>query len=130
MIKMQITSSSDSKEIAPIALAIYQLVNKLPITMRARNSNGVRIEDGKIIDYDYTGPVLEKVLEKGKLIHETPETGAYEGIPVVVVPLIEGDKVIGAIGIVDITRGVFSDIMQIARRPDLIKSETPKGEFY
>ncbi len=127
---MQITSSSSSKEIAPMALAIHQLVNKLPVTMRSKNSNGVRVEEGKIIDHDYTGPVLEKVLENGKLIHETPETGIYEGIPVVVVPVIEKDEVIGAIGIVDITKGLFSDLMQIARRPDLIKSETPKGEFY
>ena len=127
---MQIISSSDSKEIAPMALAIHQLVNKLPITMRTQNSNGVRVEDGKIVDYDYTGPVLEKVLKKGKAIHETPETGAYEGIPVMVVPVIEGDEVIGAIGIVDITKGIFSDLMQIARRPELIKRETPKGEFY
>ncbi len=127
---MQIISSSNSKEIAQMALAIHQLVNKLPITMRTQNSNGVRIEDGKIVDYDYTGPVLEKVLKKGKAIHETPETGAYEGIPVLVVPVIEGDEVIGAIGIVDITKGIFSDLMQIARRPELIKRETPKGEFY
>lgn len=127
---MQIASSSSSKEIAPMALAIHQMVNRLPITMRSKNCNGVRIEDGKIIDYDYTGPILEKVLKEGKLIHETPENGVYEGIPVVVVPVIEGDEVISALGIVDITRGVFSDIMQIARRPDLIKSETPKGEFY
>jgi hypothetical protein len=69
-------------------------------------------------------------LKNGKLIHETPETGAYEGIPVVVVPVIEGDEVTSAIGIVDITKGVFSDLMQIARRPELIKRETPKGEFY
>jgi hypothetical protein len=130
MIKMQITSSSDSKEIVPIALAVHQLVSKLPITMRTKNSNGVRIEDGKVIDYNYTGPVLEKVLEKGKIIHETPETGAYKGIPVVVVPIIEENEVTGAIGIVDITKGVFSDLMQIARRPELIKRETPKGEFY
>jgi hypothetical protein len=130
MIKMQITSSSNSKEIAPIALAIHQLVNKLPVTMRAKNSNGVRIEDGKIVDYDYTGPLLEKVLNTGKLIHETPEIGVYEGIPVVVVPVIEGNEVTSAIGIVDITKGVFSDLMQIARRPELIKRETPKGEFY
>ncbi len=127
---MQITSSSDSKEIAPMALAIHQLVNKLPITMRSKNFAGVRVEDGKIVDNDYTGPVLEKVLTNGKTIHETPETGDYEGIPVLVVPLIEGDEVIGAIGIVDITKGIFSDIMQIARRPELIKHETPKGEFY
>ena len=127
---MQITSSSDSKEIAPLALAIHQLVNKLPITMRTQNSNGVRVEDGKIVDYDYTGPVLEKVLKKGKVIHETPETGIYDGIPVLVVPVMEGDEVIGAIGIVDITKGIFSDLMQIARRPELIRRETPKGEFY
>jgi len=127
---MQITSSSNSKEIVPIALAVHQLVNKLPVTMRAKNSKGVRIEDGEIIDYNYTGPVLEKVLEKGKIIHETPETGSYKGIPVVVVPIIEKNEVTGAIGIVDITKGVFSDIMQIARRPELIRRETPKGEFY
>jgi hypothetical protein len=127
---MQITSSSDSKEIAPMALAIHQLVNKLPITMRTQNSNGVRVEEGKIVDYDYTGPVLEKVLRKGKSLHETPEIGAYEGIPVLVVPIMEGYEVIGAIGIVDITKGIFSDLMQIARRPELIKRETPKGEFY
>ncbi len=127
---MQITSSSDSKEIAPMALAIHQLVNKLPITMRSQKFNGVRVEDGKIVDYDYTGPVLEMVLKKGKTIHETPETGAYNGIPVLVVPIMEGDEVIGAIGIVDITKGIFSDLMQIARRPELIRRETPKGEFY
>jgi hypothetical protein len=130
MIKMQITSSSNSKEIVPIALAVHQLVNKLPVTMRAKNSKGVRIEDGEIIDYNYTGPVLEKVLKEGRIIHETPETGAYKGIPVVVVPIIERDEVTGAMGIVDITKGVFSDLMQIARRPELIKHETPKGEFY
>ncbi len=127
---MQITSSSNSKEIAPMALAIHQLVNKLPVTMRCKNSNGVKVEEGEIIDYDYTGPILEKALKNGKIIHETPETGDYEGIPVVVVPIIEGNEVISAIGIVDITRGIFSDLMQIARRPDIIKSETPKGEFY
>ena len=127
---MQITSSSNSKEITPMALAIHQLVNELPITMRSKNFNGVRVEEGEIIDYDYTGPILEKALENGKLVHETPETGDYKGIPVVVVPIIERNQVIGAVGVVDLTRGIFSDVMQIARRPDLVKSETPKGEFY
>lgn len=127
---MQITSSSDGKEIAPMALAIHQLVNKLPITMRTKNSSGVRIEDGKVIAYDYTGPVLEKALIKGVKIHEIPETGPYNGIPVLVVPLIEKNEVICVIGVVDITKGIFSDLMQIARRPENIKNNTPKGEFY
>jgi len=127
---MQINSSSDSKEITPMALAIHHLVNKLPVTMRSKNANGVRVEDGKIIDYDYTGPILEKVLNKGIKIHEIPEAGPYNGIPIVAVPLIDKGEVICAIGVVNITKGIFSDLMQIARRPENIKNNTPKGEFY
>lgn len=127
---MQITSSSNGKEIVPMALAIHELVNRLPTTMRSKNSTGVRIEDGEILDYDYTGPILEKALNEGTIIRKIPETGAYEGIPVVVVPIIEENEVIGVIGIVDITKGIFSDVMQIARRPENIKNNTPKGEFY
>ena len=127
---MQITSSSSGKEIAPIALAIHQLVNKLPTTMRTKNSTGVRIEDGKILDYEYTGPILEKALNEGTIIHESPETGPYKGIPVIVVPVKEENEVICVIGLIDITKGIFSDLIQIARRPEHIKPETPKGEFY
>ena len=126
---MQITSFSNGKEIAPFALAVHQLVNKLPTTMRAKNSTGVRVEDGEIIDYDYTGPLLEKVLSKGKMIQEIPEIGPYKGIPVIVVPIKENDEVICVIGLIDITKGIFSDLMQITRRPAKIKNE-PKGEFY
>lgn len=126
---MQITSFSNGKEIAPFALAVHQLVNKLPTTMRTKNSTGVRVEDGEIIDYDYTGPILEKVLSEGKMIQEIPESGPYKGIPVTVVPIKENDEVICALGLIDITKGIFSDLMQITRRPAKIKNET-KGEFY
>ena len=127
---MEITSSSDAKEIAPIALTIHKLVNRLPITMRTKNSKGVRIEDGEIIDYDYSGPTLEKALIEGKEIHEIPLKGAYSGIPVIVVPIKEEGEVIGAIGVVDVTKGIFSDIKEITKRPELIKNHTQKGEFY
>ncbi len=127
---MQITSSSKGKDIEPMALAIHQLVNKLPTTMRTKNSPGVRIEEGKIIDYNYTGPILEKVLKEGAIIRDIPEDGAYSGIPVVVVPIKEADEVIGVVGIVDITKGIFSDLKQITRRPELIKPDIQKGEFY
>lgn len=127
---MQITSSSKGKDVEPMALAIHQLVNKLPTTMRTKNSPGVRIEEGKVIDYDYTGPILEKVLKEGIVIRDIPEDGAYSGIPVVVVPIKEENEVIGVVGIVDITKGIFSDLKQITRRPELIKPETQKGEFY
>ena len=126
---MQITSFSNGKEIAPFALAVHQLVNTLPTTMRTKNSTGVRVEDGEIIDYDYTGPILEKALSEGKMIQKIPERGPYKGIPVIVVPIKENDEVICVIGLIDITKGIFSDLMQITRRPAKIKNE-PKGEFY
>lgn len=127
---MQITSSSKGKDIEPMALAVHQLVNKLPTTMRTKDSPGVRIEEGEVIDYNYTGPILEKVLREGIVIRDIPEDGAYSGIPVVVVPIKEENEVIGAVGIVDITKGIFSDLKQITRRPELIKPDTQKGEFY
>jgi hypothetical protein len=127
---MQITSSSKGKDIEPMALAVHQLVNKLPTTMRTKDSLGVRIEEGEVIDYNYTGPILEKVLREGIVIRDIPDDGAYSGIPVVVVPIKEENEVIGAVGIVDITKGIFSDLKQITRRPELIKPNTQKGEFY
>jgi hypothetical protein len=114
---MNITASSTGKEIEKLALAIHKLVNKLPVTMRTKNSEGVRIEDGKVLDYHYTGPILERVLREGKKCSKTPQEGPYKGIPVVVVPLVEKDEVIGAIGVVDTTKGIYSDIVHITKRP-------------
>jgi hypothetical protein len=127
---MKITSSSNGKEIENMALAIHELINNLPLTMRTKNSKGVRIEEGEVIDYEYTGPVLEKVLETGQTIHGEPESGPYQGMPLVVVPIKENNETIAAIGIVDITKGLFSDMIEISRRPEPIKNETSKGEFY
>jgi len=124
---MQITSFSKGEEIAPIALAIHKLVNKLPTTMRTKNSNGVRIEDGEIIDYNYTGPILESVLKEGKTVQTVPKSGPYAGIPVIVVPIKEDNEVICVIGLIDITKGIFSDLMEITKRPGKLNH---KGEFY
>lgn len=114
---MELTASSTGKEIEPLALTIHQLVNQLPLTMRTKNSKGIRLEEGQVVDYQYTGPVLEKVLKKGEKSSEVPESGPYKGIPVVVVPLIEENEIIAAIGVVDITQGIYSDIMEITKRP-------------
>ncbi|ADP77887.1 conserved hypothetical protein [Methanothermus fervidus DSM 2088] len=116
---MKITNSSDAEELENLALAIHELVNRLPLTMRSKEKRGLRIENGKVIDYNYTGPVLEKVLKTGKICKETPNEGPYKGIPVVVVPLKENGEVIAAIGVVDITKGVYSDVVEISRRPKL-----------
>jgi hypothetical protein len=127
---MNITNIATGDEITPVAMAIHMLVNKLPITMRTQNSRGVRIENGKVLNNNYTGPILEKVLKKGEISNETPDEGPYKGTPVLVVPLIENNEVIAAIGVVDTTQGIYSDIMQITRRPEQMKPNNSKGEFY
>lgn len=124
---MNINASSTGKEIEKLAFAIHELLNNFPLTMRTKNSEGIRIEKGEVLDYNYTGPILEKVLKKGKKCSETPQTGPYKGIPVVVVPLIENDEVIAAIGVVDITKGIYSDIVHITKRPEGLKTEIAKG---
>ncbi len=115
---MNINASSTGEEIAPMALAIHQLVNGLPLTMRSLNRPGIRIEDGEVLDYNYTGPILEEVLESGEMSHKIPDTGEYKGTPVVVVPIIEEGQIIAAMGVVDITKGIYSDIMEITKRPE------------
>ena len=127
---MNITPSSTGEELEPIALAIHELLNRLPLTMRSKNLLGVRIEDGEAVDYNYTGPILEMALLKGRICRDIPKTGAYQGIPVVVVPLKENMDTIGAIGVVDVTKGIYSDIMQITRRPEPKKPGNSKGDFH
>lgn len=100
------------------ALAIHDLVNGLPLTMRTLENPGIRIEEGKILDYNYTGPILEEVLKSGEMIREIPQSGAYKGTPVVVVPIKEEGTIIAAIGLVDTTQGIYSDIMEITKRPE------------
>jgi hypothetical protein len=127
---MNLTKSSTGEEITPVAMAIHELVNRLPVTMKTKNSTGVRIEEGKVIDTDYTGPILEKVLLEGKIYNETPIIGPYKGTPVIVVPLIEHDEIIAAIGVIDTTQGIYSDIMQMTKRPGQNRPNNSKGEFY
>ncbi len=127
---MNLTKLSTGDELTPLAMAIHELVNRLPVTMKSKNSNGVRIEDGEVIDTNYTGPILEKVLSDGQIYNVTPTTGPYKGIPVIVVPLIENDEIIAAIGVTDTTQGIYSDIMHLTKRPEQIRPNSSKGEFY
>ncbi len=121
MAELRISDNSSSEEILPFAKMVHELLS-LPVTMRSKNKKGVRLENGKVIDMDYTGPVLEAAMAKNSVIHTIPEKGAYKGIPVVVTPLqdMEG-KPIAAIGIVDVVctidlASVFENYPQIVRQ--------------
>jgi len=118
---IQITPDSTAQDLAPFAMAVHELLG-LPVTMRSLNKNGVRIEKGKILDNNYTGPVLETVLKENKMSRIIPTSGKYAGIPVVVVPIrnIEGYG-IAAIGVVDVVGTVdlgfiFGDYPEVVKQ--------------
>jgi len=112
---------ADAKEIAPIAYAIHLLVNKVPVTMRSREKPGVRVEKGKIVDTNYEGYVLKLAMELGEILRVSVIKGPYAGLPVIVVPIVDDGEVVGAIGVVDITAGMFEEVLTLSRRLELVK---------
>jgi hypothetical protein len=107
MNRYTISSSSSAGDLIPVGLAIHEILNHLPVTAMSRDNKGIRIEDGRVIDTDYSGPVLEEVLATNRKIQKTPETGPYRGVPVIVAPIRDDSgAAIAAIGVVDIT-GIF-----------------------
>ncbi len=119
--KIQISADSGADEIASFAMAVHELLG-LPVTMRTLNKKGVRIEKGKILDNDYTGPVLEQVLKENKVIRTIPTTGKYTGIPVIVAPIRNREGYgIAAIGVVDMIGTVdlglvFGDYPEVVKQ--------------
>lgn len=118
---IQISADSGAEEITPFAMAIHELLG-LPVTMRTLDKKGVRIEKGKILDNNYTGPVLEQVLKENKVIRTIPTTGKYTGIPVIVVPIRNKEGYgIAAIGVVDVVGTVdlgliFGDYPEVVKQ--------------
>ncbi|MCE8423996.1 MAG: DUF2111 domain-containing protein [Candidatus Methanoperedens sp.] len=106
---------------------VHELLS-LPVTMRSKNKKGVRLEKGRVVDYDYSGPVLEEALQKNCVIHMIPTKGAYKGIPVVVCPVQDNNgNPIAAIGIVDVVctidlATVFGNYPQIVRQVEEAKT--------
>jgi len=97
-----INEDSTAEELAPIAKAANDLL-VIPITLRSKNRKGVRVEKGDVIDFEYTGPVLERVLEENRVIRTIPLTGSYAHVPVVVAPIRNRKgEVIAALGVVDV----------------------------
>jgi hypothetical protein len=130
MSELRISENSSSEEILPFAKMVHELFS-LPVTMRSKNKNGVRLEKGSVVDTNYSGPVLEEALQKNYVIHTIPIKGAYKGIPVVVCPVRDknGDP-IAAIGIVDVVctidlASVFGNYPQIVRQVE--ESKTAKS---
>ncbi len=101
MPKIEISENSVAADLAPLAIAVNEILN-LPVTMRSTGFKGVRVEKGRVVDDDYTGPVLEEVIKSGKAIRTIPSSGAFKGIPVSVAPIKLESRVLAAIGVVDV----------------------------
>ncbi|EHP88821.1 DUF2111 domain-containing protein [Methanotorris formicicus] len=117
----ELLKNADPKDLLPFAMAIHILVNKLPVTVRSKEKPGIRLEKGDVIDDNYEGYVLKLAIETGEILRVTPVVGPYKGLPVIIVPIKDGDEVLGAIGAVDVTAGIFEDVLLLARRAELSK---------
>ena len=107
MHRYSLSADAEAGDLEPFAIAVHEILNRLPVTARSRERPGIRIEDGRVIDRSYTGPVLEEAIRTNTLMKTTPASGAYKGVPVTVAPLRDSDgTAFAAIGIVDIT-GIF-----------------------
>jgi hypothetical protein len=107
MHRYTISASAEADDLEPLVIAVHELLHRLPVTAKSRDRPGIRIEDGRVIDRKYHGPVLEEAIRTNQLIRTTPLSGAYKGVPVSVMPLKDSEgSAMGAIGVVDIT-GIF-----------------------
>ena len=107
MHRYTLSCSAEAADLEPLVLAVHELIHRLPVTAKSREKDGIRVEEGRVVDRHYNGPVLLEVLAKNQTIQVTPASGAYKGVPVMVTPIRDKDgNAIGAIGVVDIT-GIF-----------------------
>ena len=113
MEQYNLSSDSTSSDLIPIALAVHAILGGLPVTIRSQNHRGVQVEDGEVKNWEYTGPILERVLAENTVIKTKPPEGAYANVPVIVAPIRDSeDSAMAAIGVVDVT-GIFdlADLM-------------------
>ena len=107
MHRYSLSCSAEASDLEPVVLAVHELIHRLPVTAKSVEKDGIRVEDGRVVDRHYVGPILLEAIEKNIPIKTTPSSGTYKGVPVTVSPIRDKDgNAIGAIGIVDIT-GIF-----------------------
>ncbi|MHC1687661.1 MAG: DUF2111 domain-containing protein [Methanothrix sp.] len=119
MAKLVISEDAGSEDLAVLALAINEII-RLPVTLRSSGAAGVRVEKGRVLDSNYSGPVLEEVIRSGRPVRTVPKSGAYQGIPVSVAPIIVDGKTIAAVGVVDVAGtidipevfGAYEDVLK------------------
>ena len=116
-----LSCSAEAGDLEPFVLAVHEMVHRLPVTAKSVEKDGIRVEDGRVIDRHYTGPVLLEAITKNITIKTTPSSGTYKGVPVTVSPIRDSEgNAIGAIGIVDIT-GIFDLATLMEHQSEIIR---------
>ena len=92
-----LSRDTEADELRCLALAVHELLGRLPVTMRSRNRPGVRCEEGEVIDTHYTGPMLEEAMKRGAIVRRVSTSGPYRGLPVIAVPIMRKREAIAAI---------------------------------
>ncbi len=120
MAGLKISKDSSARELEPVAMAVHQLIG-LPVAMRSVNKKGIHIINGKVVDYEFTGAVLEQVLSEGRAVKTIPSVGLYQGVPVDVVPIFDcSGELIAAVGIV--TDVIINQLGKEIDLPNLFRS--------
>ncbi|WP_094228210.1 DUF2111 domain-containing protein [Methanolobus psychrotolerans] len=125
---MKLCAGSTANDMEHMAMAVHSLCG-IPTTIRSINCKGIRIEKGKVVDREYTGPILEEVIRTDRIIRGRPTEGVYKGKCVVVAPIrANTGELVGAIGIVDIVASldiysIFTDYPEIV---DEVEGERKK----
>ena len=73
-----ITASSTAEDLESIAICVSELFGGLPVTARSKNKHGVRVEGGKVVSRDYTGPMLERAIAENAFIKNVPAQGSIK----------------------------------------------------
>ncbi|MEI7857968.1 MAG: DUF2111 domain-containing protein [Methanomicrobiales archaeon] len=121
MHRYTLSCSAEAADLEPVVIAIHELIHRLPVTAKSLEKDGIRVEEGKVVDRHYNGPVLIEAITTNRTIKITPSSGAYKGIPVSVTPIRDHEgNAIGAIGIVDIT-GIFDLATLMENQSAIIK---------
>jgi hypothetical protein len=106
-----LNQDTEADELRCLALAIHELLGRLPVTMRSRNHPGVRCEDGEVVDTHFTGPMLEESMKKGNIIRRMSTSGPYRGLPVIAVPIMRKREAIAVIATLDLGKGTPNELL-------------------
>ena len=121
MHRYTLSCSAEAGELEPLVIAVHELIHRLPVTAKSLEKDGIRVEEGRVIDRHYNGPILIEAIKTNSMIKITPSSGAYKGVPVIVTPIRDRDgNAIGAIGVVDIT-GIFDLATLMENQSAIIK---------